>query len=112
MAEGGWVVLGSAIGTLGSIGTTWLASFLGKQSKFPKYDKAIRELLLKMLQGEPRWRKVQTLAAVTGLTVKEVKEYLVELKARGSETNGNLWGLIERNPLKAIQVSDEEVGKP
>jgi hypothetical protein len=39
---------------------------------------------------------------VTGLSDEHAKEYLIELGARGSETNPQLWGLISRNPLSAI----------
>jgi hypothetical protein len=47
----------------------------------------------------PRWRDIETLARVTGLTDQDVKDYLIELDARGSANNGKLWGLIERNPV-------------
>ncbi|MCH8616692.1 hypothetical protein LZ016_11350 [Sphingomonas sp. SM33] len=102
MAEGVWVLLGAALGTLGSLSTTWLSSHLSRQSKYPKFDRAVEELLKKMLADGPRWRKLETLASVTGLSEKHAKEYLIELGARGSETDGRLWGLISRNPLSEI----------
>jgi hypothetical protein len=52
-----------------------------------------------MLSSGPNWRKLGTLANVTGLSETEVKEYLIEMKARGSETDSSLWGLISKNPL-------------
>lgn len=103
MAEGMWVLLGSAVGTLGSLSTTWLSSYLGRQSKYPKFDQAVEALLKKMLTDGPKWRKLETLASVTGLTEKHAKEYLIELGARGSETDPRLWGLISRNPLSEIE---------
>lgn len=106
MAEGFWVVVGAAIGTLGSIGTTWLTAYLGRQSKFPKYDRAVEKLLRDMLNGEYKWRSLETLANVTGLTEKHAREYLIELGARGSETDPRLWGLISRNPLSDIRAHD------
>lgn len=101
MSDGMWVVLGAAVGTAGSIATTWLSATLSRRSAFPKYDAAVVKLLRDMLEADPRWRKLDTLAKVTGLTPKDAKEYLIEMGARGSSTDGNLWGLISRNPLPA-----------
>jgi hypothetical protein len=48
MAEGGWVVLGAAVGTIGSILTTWLNAWLAK--KPPDYfDKKAMDLLRAIL---------------------------------------------------------------
>jgi hypothetical protein len=105
MADGLWVVVGAAIGTAGSILTTWLNAHLGQRSKFPEFDKGVKTLLTKMLTDGPKWRKIKTLASVTGLSEQDTKEYLIELGARGSETDGNLWGLISRNPLSEIDTS-------
>jgi hypothetical protein len=105
MAEGLWVLLGTALGTVGSIATTWLSSHLSRQSPHPKFDKAVEKLLREMLEGEHNWRKLETLASVTGLSEEHAKEYLVELGARGSETDARLWGLISRNPLSDIDNS-------
>jgi hypothetical protein len=104
MAEGVWVLLGTALGTAGSLGTTWLSSYLGRQSKYPKFDKAVEDLLKKMLTDGPEWRKLETLASVTGLSEEHAKEYLIEIGARGSETNSRLWGLISRNPISSIKL--------
>jgi hypothetical protein len=103
--DGVWVVLGAAIGTFGSIATSWLNAHLQRSSQYPKYDKAIDNLLKAMLEAGPKWRNVRTLANVTGLSESDVKEYLVLLGARGSETDSTLWGLISRNPLKDIDAS-------
>jgi hypothetical protein len=105
MEESGvWVVVGSAVGALSSIVTTWLSVNLQRQSPHPRFDKAVTKLLRDLLTSGPSWRKLETLAAVTGLTEQHVKEYLVEMGARGSETNGRLWGLIESNPLSEIDA--------
>lgn len=106
MAEGVWVLLGTALGTLGSLGTTWLQSHLSRKSAHPKFDKAVEKLLKQMLSGDYNWRKLETLANVTGLSQQEVKEYLIELKARGSEIDPDRWGLISRNPLSDIRADD------
>jgi len=98
MAEGTWVVVGAAIGTAGSILTTWLNAYLSKDSPDP-YDVQATALLKSMLEKGPHWRNINTLANVIGADNKLTKEYLLALGARGSETNGDLWGLISRNPL-------------
>ncbi len=110
MGEGAWVVLGTMIGTVGSIATTWLTAYLSRRSEFPEYDKAANKLLKSLLEDGPKWRNVTTLAAVVGMSEQDVKEYLIVLGARGSETNGNLWGLISRNPLSEIKSSKAEQG--
>jgi hypothetical protein len=106
MAEGVWVLLGTALGTIGSLATTWLSAHLSRRSPHPKFDKAVQKVLSQMLSGEYNWRKLETLANVTGLTQKEVKEYLIELKARGSEVDPQRWGLISKNPLSNIPSDD------
>lgn len=102
MADGIWVVLGAAVGTVGTLATTWLSAYLNKKSADP-FDAAAMKLLRSMLEGKHNWRKITTLANVVGLDEKTTKEYLVVLGARGSETNANLWGLVSRNPLGAVQ---------
>ena len=98
MVEGAWVVLGAIIGTVGSILTTWLNAHLSKPPADP-YDVQATALLKSMLESGPNWRKISTLANVIGAVEKLTKEFLLALGARGSETNGELWGLISRNPL-------------
>lgn len=103
MADGSFVVLGSvlgaAIGALSSLGTTWLNARLNQKDPNAEYDEAASKLLRSMLEKGPRWRKISTLANVVGLDEKSAKEYLILLGARGSETDGDLWGLVSRNPL-------------
>ena len=99
MAEGGWVVLGSAIGTIGSILTTWLAAHLGKEKPDP-WDGIAMNLLQKQLEIE-KWCEIGTLANIIGLDTKTTREYLILLKARGSRKDGKKWGLLSRNPLEA-----------
>lgn len=107
MAEGLWVVLGTLIGAAGTVASNWLNVYWSRQSKYPEYDQAVNDLLRKMLESGPNWRTIETLMRVTGLSEKDTKEYLITMKARGSETNGHLWGLISRNPLSEIDTSKE-----
>jgi hypothetical protein len=48
MAGEGWVVVGAAIGVIGSVGTTWLNAWLGK-NQLDAYDRAAMSLLKDML---------------------------------------------------------------
>lgn len=107
MAEGVWVLLGTVLGTVGSLATTWLSSHLSRKSAHPKFDKAVEGLLKQMLATGPNWRRLETMARVTGLSEKETREYLIEIGARGSETNGALWGLITRNPVSGIAKAND-----
>ena len=107
MAEGAWVVLGAAIGTAGSILTTWLNARLGRPTPDP-YDVQATALLKSMLEKGPNWRNINTLANVIGADNKLTKEFLLALGARGSETNGDLWGLISRNPLPSPKTPTDQ----
>jgi hypothetical protein len=98
MAEGGWVVLGTAIGTLGSILTTWLAAHLNREKPDP-WDGIAMNLLKKQLEID-RWCDIGTLANIIGLDAKTTREYLILLNARGSRRDGKKWGLVSRNPLE------------
>lgn len=96
------MLLGTLLGAGGSLTTTWLSAHLSRQSPHPKFDAAVGSLLKEMLEKGPRWRKLETLSRVTGLSQEDTKEYLIELGARGSETGEDLWGLVSRNPLSDI----------
>jgi|ERR1700722_191749 len=98
MAEGGWVVLGSAIGTIGSILTTWLAAHLSKEEADP-WDDIAKSLLRKELEIK-KWCDIKELANIIGLDEKVTREYLILLNARGSRKDSKKWGLLSRNPLE------------
>ncbi len=98
MAEGAWVVLGAAIGTVGSIVTTWLNAYLSKKPPDP-YEEAATSLLKEILEKGYKWRSLDVLSNVIGASHQDTRELLLMLGARGSETDSNLWGLKSRNPL-------------
>ena len=98
MAEGAWVVFGAAIGTMGSILTTWLNAYLSKKPPDP-YEVAATSVLKEMLERGHRWRTLTALSNVIGANHKDTKELLLMLGARGSESDPDLWGLKSRNPL-------------
>ena len=55
-----------------------------------------------MLEDErfpEQWRKLSTLSSVIGSNNETTKRLLIEVEARGSESNNELWGLIKHHPL-------------
>jgi hypothetical protein len=93
-------VLGALIGVMGTMGVTWLNHYLS----VPKEDvaeKAAKDLLTSMLQNPQwNWRSMKSLANVIGTDEATTRRYLLKIGARGSENNGEFWGLVSRNPIK------------
>ena len=105
--DSGWAaLLGSVVGGVGTFGATWLNAYLNR--KRPDLGReAAKALLRKMLEAERfRWRYLGTLANVVGLSPGETRMLLLEIGARGSERNSEVWGLLSRNPFDG---SDPEV---
>jgi len=90
MADGAWVVLGVAIGSAGSIITTWLNAWLSRQSQFPTYERTANKRLTELLKEGPQ--KLGVFVNVVGMSPEETKQYLVCLGACGSKTDGDVWG--------------------
>jgi hypothetical protein len=100
MAEGGWVVLGAAIGTMGSILTTLLNAWLTKGS--PDYfDKKAMKLLKGILSdsAEP-WHNIQHLSHIVGLSHEDTRQLLLLIDARGHPSGSGAWALVSRVGLK------------
>ena len=90
--------LGALAGAFATLGGVVLTDQL-KSCRQARRDRPRKELLKKMLEKGLNWRSLSTLSNVTGLDEDEAKRLLVEIGARGSETDPSLWGLISRNPL-------------
>ena len=90
--------LGAIIGAAAMLGGIVTKDWLEVRRK-AKADKPKKKLLKDMLKDGHSWRRLSTLSNVTGLTEIEAKQLLVEIRARGSETDPSLWGLVSRNPL-------------
>jgi hypothetical protein len=104
--DSGWAaVIGALVGGAATLIGAFLTDFI-QQRRQAKADEPRRKLLKKMLEGGHNWRKLETLANVTGLSPSETKRLLVDIGARGSETDGNLWGLISRNPIPTYNSTD------
>lgn len=102
--DSGWAALGGAlIGAITTLGGTLLNAHLNRTRPNPA-DETAKALLKHMLEvKELRWRTIHTMANVIGRTDEQTRELLLEIGARGSENNADLWGLISRNPLPPQQ---------
>jgi hypothetical protein len=100
MDSGLAAIIGALIGGAATLAGTVLTECI-KERRQTKFDEPRKKLLKSMLESGYQWRKLETLANVTGLDFADAKRLLVEIGARGSETNANVWGLISRNPVPA-----------
>lgn len=107
--DNGWaVILGGAVGVIGTWGTTWLNHYYERSQKNESEESA-KALLKELLEvPEYKWRKIDTLANVVGTNQATVRRLLLEIGGRGSVKNGSLWGLISRNPIKKAQGDASE----
>jgi hypothetical protein len=90
--------LGAIAGAAASLGGIVVTDLLQARRRAREAEPK-RALLRKMLGAGHNWRRLSTLSNVTGLSEQEAKQLLVEIGARGSETDSSLWGLVSRNPL-------------
>ena len=64
-------------------------------------DSVRKKLLKEMLEnaGGDGWMTIETLARVVGAEFDTTKRLLLEIEARGSQKDKDVWSLIRRNPL-------------
>jgi len=98
--DNGWAaIIGAGVGVIGTLSTTSLNAYLSRKRPDPA-DMAAKQLLIDMLStNEFRWRQIRTLSNVIGLPEESTRKLLLEIGARGSERNPDLWGLVSRHPL-------------
>jgi hypothetical protein len=92
------VVVGSVLTLLGNIVMHCL-----KELALAKKDKPRKQLLTKMLEDDrfpDHWRKLDILMHVIGANAETTKRLLIELGARRSEDQQELWGLIKHHPFE------------
>jgi hypothetical protein len=88
-------LLGTIIGPLANAFSDKLKDSFKAQKDDPR-----KKLLLTMLTNKRfKWRKLETLCKVIGADEDTTKRLLIEVGARGSENESNVWGLISRNPF-------------
>jgi hypothetical protein len=95
------VVVGSALTLLSKVVEHCL-----KERTIAQKDRPRKKLLLEMLEDNRfthHWRKLDTLMHVIGANEETTKRLLLELGARGSEDQQELWGLIKHHPFEKKQ---------
>ncbi len=98
--DNGWaVVLGGAVGVVGSRGTAYLNHRLSLTNR-NRAEEAAKDLLRTVL-SRPRWKwaRIEALANAAGGDEPTVRRLLLEIGARGSLIDGRVWGLVARNPI-------------
>ncbi|MFP4098294.1 MAG: hypothetical protein ACLFP8_07435 [Alphaproteobacteria bacterium] len=86
---------GVLLGIFGNAFVEWCRA--KSKRNLDKQRKDLLETLLKDKNHE--WRKLKTLSRVIGAYEDETKRLLIEIKARGSERDDDLWPLISDKPL-------------
>jgi len=90
---------GAVVGALSAVTVTWLNHYFVERQR-RELDEPRRKLLLDMLNHPKyKWRKLATLQRVIGANEETTKRLLLDIGARGSENDDNLWGLIKHNPF-------------
>jgi hypothetical protein len=59
--------------------------------------------MLESKRFKNKWRKLETLSRVIGADEETTKRLLIEIGARGSETDKDVWGLMKYHPLEKIE---------
>jgi len=98
MSEGLWGVL---IGAAVTIAATFIQHWLA-EGRAEKVAKKRRALLKKMLENPPpgiEWRTIEKLSQVVGASRDETTSLLIEVGARGSEGDKDVWALEKKQPL-------------
>lgn len=97
MAEGGWVALGAAIGTIGSVLTTLLNAWLTSKDKPDYFDKKAMKVLKAVLtESAYPWHSITSLSHIVGLSPQATRQLLLLIGARGHESGSDAWALISR----------------
>jgi hypothetical protein len=92
------VLCGAAV----SYGGIWLKYHLDTKDRL-KFDAARKDMLSQMLENpspENEWRKLETLSRVIGADYETTTRLLIELGARGSEKQNEVWALKSKKPLQ------------
>lgn len=95
-----WGFLGAILGALTSFFGIWLTHHL-KVAQQRRDDDARKVLLKQMLDNSTdEWRKMETLSRVIGASKEDTARLLIQLGARGSESENDVWALLSKKPLR------------
>ena len=78
---------------------TWM-----RLARARELDEKRKSLLKTALENPPHgkeWRSIQTLSRIIGANYETTTRLLIELGARGSEGESDVWALISRKPLSS-----------
>ncbi len=98
-------IIGVAVG---SIGQFVIDHFRHKRETKAQreLDDRRKELLKDALKNPPtgkEWRELQTLSRIIGADYETTTRLLIEIGARGSETENEVWALLSKKPLGHTQ---------
>ena len=94
-------IIGVAVG---SIGQFYIDRFRHERDTKAQreLDDRRKELLKNALENPPpdtEWRKLQTLSRIIGADYETTTRLLIEIGARGSEKENEVWALLSEKPL-------------
>lgn len=105
---GFWVaiigLIGAVIGSVLTLAGNLLVHWFQDRPR-RTLDNGRKVLLKTMLEDNrfpDRWRHLSTLSRVIGADEETTKRLLIEVGARGSEKDDDLWGLITHHPFSEI----------
>ena len=98
-------IIGVAVG---SIGQFLIDHFRHKRDTKAQreLDDRRKELLKNALENPPpdtEWRELQTLSRIIGADYETTTRLLIEIGARGSEKENEVWALLSEQPLGHTQ---------
>lgn len=93
-------ILGTGVGSAITLAGQWL-KHCWETKTVRKRDDDRKALLRQMLDnpGTTGWRKLVTLSRVIGASPDETARLLIEIGARGSEAEEQVWAYIKEKPL-------------
>jgi hypothetical protein len=101
-----WSGIFGLVGVIvGGVLQFWLEQRKTKAQR--ELDNKRKELLKTALENPPpntEWRKLQTLSRVIGADYETTTRLLIELGARGSEGEDEVWALLSKKPLRGMQT--------
>jgi hypothetical protein len=100
MDSGVAALIGTVVGSLTSIASTWLSEYL-RNKRSDKLAEKRKERLRQLLSGPKyKWRSLEMLSDSIGTDQETTAALLMEIDARRSMASGSdRWGLISRNPF-------------
>lgn len=111
MVEGYWLVLSTLgatiLGAILPLFRTWLNWYLKREG--PDYfDKKAMHLLKIVLVNGPKWREIDYLSNIVGLSHQDTKQLLILIDARGNRQHPSKWGLLSRNPIEKTPEANSQ----